>query len=518
MLVLKKAFGLRSDSQARNENRRVPTLAEEPGTLYDGAVKMWAALPAWRKPIMSAALCELLVTEEPSGLQVILGMIKASTLYCSAGKVDVWSRLILRVKTPREVGGDGGGAQCDCARCRLWDEALVFADDFKEKSFCTVFVEPTKMYYTATNDLDILDNVEVHGSSAYLGILMSTLGVQCPRIPFLTDMPIGIVSFLDALDKEQLSSLWKPENFGKPFPTVPECRNPRVDRYVTNHLSNFIFNGRSSWLIANSAVDADTAEERRLKLKPYLDQFSKYFSVGFLVPRLTQQLLQEDSARMALQEVLEELRDVRRIECLRPADTGECAGRGGGSGGGSGGDTAPQCTSAFAAAESGDAGAANGVGAGVRLDADGSDPPAVADCAVAGNAVESDAAVAADGGGGAATADVANDVGGGGACDDGDEGIASNAAPAFFMDGGEASGEEDEDDVRFWVWNLEELPAQLRVHRATRLLRYAGLLKEDVSIPRDAATMGDTWEMPMMPTPSVADEQGFSLSALFGMA
>lgn len=194
LLALKKAFRLRSDAQARNESRPVPTIAEEPGNFFDAAVKMWSALPRWRKPVMSAALRELIATEDASGLQVILAMIKSSTQHCTGGKVDVWSRLLLRV-IPRTTthgrtgssssGGVGSAVPCECARCSLWEEALLFSDDWKEKAFSTVFLEPTKMHYQAVQEPDIMDNVEVHGSSAYLAVLLSTLGVQCPRIPFL---------------------------------------------------------------------------------------------------------------------------------------------------------------------------------------------------------------------------------------------------------------------------------------------------------------------------------------------
>lgn len=253
---------------------------------------------------------------------------------------------LLSLREPLECGSP--------ARSRLWQEASVFADDWKEKALTTVFLEPTKMYYTACRERGLADNVEVHGATVYIAVLMSTLGVRSPRFPFLLDYSISAVSFLDTLDASQVTELWHPDNFGKPFSAVPGCRTPRVRGRIPNHFFNFLFTGMQPWQIANSAVDPrDFFVERRKKLQVYLEQFAWYFSEEFLVPRLTQHLLDREETREALQAVFEEL------------------------------------------------------------------PPA------------------------------------------------------------EQAEQAEELDVRFWLWNLEVLPAQFRIDRAVRLLRLAGLLRED---------------------------------------
>lgn len=327
LLVLKKAFGLRTDVAARNENRPVPVVADHRGNFFDAAVQMWSALPLWKKPVMSQALRELLVTEDRTGLQVILGMIKSSVQHCNAGKVDVWSKMLLRVVLPADpllsnaVETEGSwrdelGRTLDLATIvqrrralhRLWEAALEFTDDWKEKALSTVFLEPTKMYYIACGEKELADNVEVHGASVYLAVLLSTLGVRCPRAPFFLDTPISAVSFLDVLDGNQLRALWRPENFGKPFTAVSECSEPKSRGHVANHYSNFLFNGRQPWQIANNAVDKNTPAERRRQLQPYLVQFAWYFSEQFILPRLIQHLLEHDDTRDALQVVYDEIR------------------------------------------------------------------------------------------------------------------------------------------------------------------------------------------------------------------
>jgi len=199
-------------------------------------------------------------------------------------------------------------AELTASRDRLWEAAFAFADDWKEKAFTTVFLEPAKMYYTACGEKDLTDNVEVHGSSVYLAILLSTLGVQCPRLPFLLDPdPISVISFLDALDEKQVHELWLVENLGKDFRSIAACREPRVNGRISNHRSSFIFHGRQPWQVANNAVDPEGPKERRLQLRPYLEQFTRYFSVEVLVPRLSQHLLSRDDTCTALQAVFEDM-------------------------------------------------------------------------------------------------------------------------------------------------------------------------------------------------------------------
>lgn len=199
------------------------------------------------------------------------------------------------------------------ARQRLWEMAFAFADDWKEKAFATVFMEPTKMYYMACGEEELAENVEVHGSSVYLAILLSTLAIWCPRLPFLLDSPIAAVSFLDALDNDQVQALWREEHLGKGYASVPECREPRAHRSVGNHWSNFLFNGRQPWQVANNAVDPCGPPEQREKLKPYIEQFAWYFSVEVIVPRLSQHLLSRDEGCEALQVVFDSLRADRGV-------------------------------------------------------------------------------------------------------------------------------------------------------------------------------------------------------------
>lgn len=326
LLALKKAFGLRTGIAARNEARAVPIVADHIGNFFDAALQMWASLPLWKKPIMSAALRELIGTEDSTGLQVLLGMMKASIQHCSAGKVDVWNRALLRVSPPATFFADdesvyqGAWDQVEspqasptnsalrCPRARLWEAAFAFADDWKEKAFTSTFMEPTKMYYMGSGEPGLAENVEVHGASVYSAILLSTLGVRLPRLPFMLDTPISAVSFLDGLDSRQVEALWSSENIGKPYLSVPECRCPNVQHYVANHHSNFLFHGRQPWQIANNAVDSDGKAERRERLRPYVEQFARYFSRECIVMPLTQHLLAADETRSALQAVLDEMR------------------------------------------------------------------------------------------------------------------------------------------------------------------------------------------------------------------
>lgn len=201
-------------------------------------------------------------------------------------------------------------SQVEDAKEQLRQAAFAFVDGHKERALSSVFLEPTKMFYAAVNEDPLLENVEVHGGSVYVAVLLSTLGVRCPRFPFLLDYPLSAVSFLDALDPEQVKALWCDDNLGKSFKAVPECREPKrlEDAHVQNHWSNFLFPGYQTWQIANNAVDPDSNPEARDKLRVYLEQFAHYFSRDFIVPKLAQYLLSREDSCSALQTVLDDLR------------------------------------------------------------------------------------------------------------------------------------------------------------------------------------------------------------------
>merc|ERR1711881_679571 len=74
-------------------------------------------------------------------------------------------------------------------------------------------------------------DVNVHGANTYLAALAATLGVRLSREPFLDDESKGVTPFLDfRFEGGALEALNKPENLGKSWETVRECRNPRLQR------------------------------------------------------------------------------------------------------------------------------------------------------------------------------------------------------------------------------------------------------------------------------------------------
>ena len=79
--------------------------------------------------------------------------------------------------------------------------------------------------------------------------------------------------------------------------TPPPPAPPFVGRHGNVRFGKFVFPTQAPKLLANAAVDPSkhTAGMRR-ELAPYLEQFSRYFSEGFLLEKLAMELLKDDAA------------------------------------------------------------------------------------------------------------------------------------------------------------------------------------------------------------------------------
>merc|ERR1719362_1199281 len=100
----------------------------------------------------------------------------------------------LRPSTGVELGQD-----MDATKIRefVWVEL----DDIKERAFQSAFVQPTRLLFEALDDAheERWNDLEIHGISVYLALLLSTLGVVLPRTyqMMLGDKAKGHRAFLD---------------------------------------------------------------------------------------------------------------------------------------------------------------------------------------------------------------------------------------------------------------------------------------------------------------------------------
>lgn len=93
----------------------------------------------------------------------------------------------------------------------------------------------------------------------------------------------------------------KPENLGKSWEAIRECRNPRLPRNAPRAAHKWLRDGGRPIDTANLAIGRDT--NARERLRPYLEAFAQVFSAARLLPRLFNRLVQVD-AISALNEEL----------------------------------------------------------------------------------------------------------------------------------------------------------------------------------------------------------------------
>merc|ERR1712048_971135 len=196
-----------------------------------------------------------------------------------------------------EVASDSLAA----ARARILAATREFLDDEKNAAFNTHFLEPSWMYLAAAKDGN--PDVNVHGANTYLAALAASLGVRFSREPFLNDESKGVTPFLDfCFEGGALEALQKPENLGKSWQAVRECKNPKLARNAPRTAHKWLREGGRAIDTANLAIGTDSAARNRLR--PYLEAFADVFSATRLLPRLFTRLVQSDELTAALNEEL----------------------------------------------------------------------------------------------------------------------------------------------------------------------------------------------------------------------
>jgi hypothetical protein len=340
LAMVRKAFDLGTDAQAFEHNAAVPGLAE--GNMFEGAVYFHSELK-WERPFLEKALVLLCETEDPMGLQVVLGMLRTGADWCKARKTLMFSSIIERLKIPerfstRDQQCMGTSSAAESSRKAVWDVITQLVDDTKDQAFKTTFLEPTKMCFRRHEEFAREDQVEVHGANTYLAVLASTLGVQLNRRPHMRDFVVGCTDFLSF---EEDPPAWKEEHFGFDWESRRELREAVVSRQKEPDgeptkvgffeliglvssifgFSGFVFSGASVQDVANAAVDPQGDKEQQLHMAKYLERFTYWFSEEFLVPRMITRLTGDGGCLEAVQAIMDDL--VSQYPSLRSQEDGE---------------------------------------------------------------------------------------------------------------------------------------------------------------------------------------------------
>jgi len=290
--AVQKAWGLRSASSAKSFTCNIPGLAD--GSPFSGAQQTYRSLEEWQRKLLTLALHYLTTAGSTDDVQMALGMLLRGAKECHSRKAWAFYNVIARCKPQQsQISHD----PLTTARARIMEAAADFLDDEKDAALDTYFLEPSWMYLAAVNDGN--PDVNVHGANTYLAALAAALGVRFSREPFLEDESKGVAPFLEhKFESGVLEQLQKPENFGKSWQAVRECRNPRISRSAPRCAHKWLRDGGRPIDAANMAIGSDS--RLRSKLRPYLEAFASAFTAQRLLPRLFNRLVQSDELTAAL--------------------------------------------------------------------------------------------------------------------------------------------------------------------------------------------------------------------------
>lgn len=322
--IIHKAYSTRFRWVARFKSANVPGLGS--GNLLQGAVSYYQALQ-WERPYLVQALNLLCETEDPDGLQLVLGLMLSGSGWCHARKTFVFNTIVNRVRVPAAASEVSVAYAADTPRLKAARQALMevmteFIEDSKDLALKTTFLEPTKMFFRAKDEPVRENQVDVHGSNTYLAVLSATLGVQLNRRPYLSDYSIGCVDFLADAAPEPLA--WEDAHFGRDWEGDRELRREEglfgeegpkplrtpgiidrieffADTCLLQSRTGFVFGGGTARDVANAAVNPSQKSEKRQHLARYLEKFASWFSEDFILPRMISRITGEAGRLEALQ-------------------------------------------------------------------------------------------------------------------------------------------------------------------------------------------------------------------------
>ncbi len=162
------ALGCRDEAEAAAATGGGRLLLDVPRdvAVLSSCLALVDSLPPWQQRPLHLALCHVLEREgrDATAMRLVLSLLVKGALECPARKAAVFSAVVNRVS----LEGSGESALALCVR--------EFVDQFKEKAFSTVFLEPTKAYFSLTRNAVMEGDVEVHGSNTYQALLEAATG------------------------------------------------------------------------------------------------------------------------------------------------------------------------------------------------------------------------------------------------------------------------------------------------------------------------------------------------------
>jgi len=302
--------------------------------IFDSVMKLFPNL-RWRQPYLTYAMDLLYQHAEPDTILSKLSETCDRANRCSSAQRQAFNILICAayncntLKLTRAPAYDDLSTK-EGALMRVYECIEDFLDDHKERAFMSAFIAPARFYYHITHNDFGKDHVNIHGLNWYLAVLHSTLGVQLPYLPEMSDDGvIGIIDFWSGLTDDAWSTFSDPMSFGVDFEGIHTFKNKSSHQLrsffkKTVNDNEFPIGHRTTRpkILGNDAVNTSShLSEIRRKLSLYLNRFAYFFSQDFLVKKLFETLNSEmKSEHIGFRKAFETLYQVYRSECLSDQD------------------------------------------------------------------------------------------------------------------------------------------------------------------------------------------------------
>ena len=194
----------RLNAAAKAYIEHIPEVTTNCANFYQSALTFHSQMDSWRRQVLCQAMLFLtdlvddpditseaitsLTTQERSDLafklKMMFGYMQRGVSQCEARRWWVFSEIInictqqFAVLNARNVDHTANGANSayKLAYTRLRSALIATIEEYKEKAFRTVFIEPSIAYFDETRNPVMSGDVEVHGANLYLAVLDAVLG------------------------------------------------------------------------------------------------------------------------------------------------------------------------------------------------------------------------------------------------------------------------------------------------------------------------------------------------------
>ncbi len=291
--LIMKAFLLPNAQASRSFFGSVDAL-DVSGNLFSECLCYVTTL-TWERPFVLCALHELVCKDYAMDtLKISIGFMARAANECLARKRASFSVIINMIEIP-SAKEDGVPDHIFRLR-RLCAEVI---DDIKDEAFKRAFVNPTELYCAVARSSATETDLDVHGASTYLALLLASTGIRLRRLPTLLDESTkGVADALEAGLVAEVAALWAPENR---FTHPAALRLARGQQ--CSYVRDFIWPSTLGWAdldtvtFASNAIDPSPGNcNRRARLGLYLHQFCSFFTEDVILPRLLTALTSDTPA------------------------------------------------------------------------------------------------------------------------------------------------------------------------------------------------------------------------------